>query len=659
MLRLVTSGTLEEKVYRTQVAKAALALGATSSGRSRADDDGSGSGGSSDVARYFCASDLRGLLEFDPLAARSSACATADALTARHGGFDGSRLGSGEHESILSHPSVVATTDHGALFSEPDDTPPGAGEDAPRIGRAVIVPHGRAQAVAAGDATPPPSATALAVPGVDTPAPPGSSWRGGGAGGGVLAGALRGVSLSQRPQQPPLEQPPSPRGPVAARRGELALSAERVRRLLAGEVGARLSDGGAKARSARPTATHAPLSHVAMWARPTAARQAGVHRAGDAAPERARRRGPFSRRHLRSSQPCKCGRGRAGQYAGANGAVAHGVDVTLFSPMRELTSHPVPNAIPLDASRFVAPRPHKPHHPCSLASSHTRHDAFQFADAGSAFLRCCIPVSPWLVQRTVSNRSWAAHACWLHLQFHRRRRGGAACAARENRRGAEIHTRRRISGLSDFGACGAQPATISHPRAEHHGGAVFSFDRSTLLELWTGAHRSVLEIERHIPGRTCGWKSAHIHCVRTTFSGFACFFSDVNTHHPQVCPHGAPHLVRRGPNLLSDRCQAVGGVTAACIAACIAIGRLHFRWASGNELAADGAAADCRSAGDGRAPAGGERATSRSGAEHSVARPFRRRKARGDCCVACRSRGGGDTRNLKRLDALTYLWLSL
>jgi hypothetical protein len=223
--RLITSGTVEEKIYRKQVFKAGLSIAGTSGG---------------DVARYFTSGELRDLFACDP--AGLDQPVTAQVLLARHGAPHTRAPPSIAEEvttTVQPFPCCAAVTDHSALFSAPDDTAAGPGELNPPLS-------------SASSATSAPAGLGPGQPvkflGAAAP------WRGGSLSGGVIA-----ASLAKFPAQVAAQSVSEPHSAAAlaaeaaARKAlrvtDMQAQLQRYAKLLMDPVTARLPDGGAKVRA--------------------------------------------------------------------------------------------------------------------------------------------------------------------------------------------------------------------------------------------------------------------------------------------------------------------------------------------------------------------------------------------------------------------------
>ena len=225
--RLITSGTVEEKIYRKQVFKAGLSIAGTSGG---------------DVARYFTSGELRDLFACDPAGLEQPA--TAQVLLARHGAPH-TRVPPSIAEEVTTtvqpFPCVAAVTDHSALFSAPDDTAVGPGELNPPLSSASC-----ATSAAAGLGQGP----GQPVKFLGAAAP----WRGGSLSGGVIAASLAKFPAQVAAQS--MAEPPSVAALAAeaaarkaVRAGDMQVQLQRYAKLLMDPATARLPDGGAKVRS--------------------------------------------------------------------------------------------------------------------------------------------------------------------------------------------------------------------------------------------------------------------------------------------------------------------------------------------------------------------------------------------------------------------------
>lgn len=225
--RLITCGTVEEKIYRKQVFKAGLSIAGTSGG---------------DVARYFTSGELRDLFACDPAGLETPA--TAQVLLARHGAPHGRAPPSIADEvtaTVQPFPAVAAVTDHSALFSAPDDTAAGPGELNPPMSSAsaaASAPAGLGQG-----AGQPAKFLGAAAP-----------WRGGSLSGGVIAASLAKFPAHVAAQSAAAEPPSAAAlaAEAAARKavrvGDMQQQLQRYAKLLMDPATARLPDGGAKVR---------------------------------------------------------------------------------------------------------------------------------------------------------------------------------------------------------------------------------------------------------------------------------------------------------------------------------------------------------------------------------------------------------------------------
>ena len=214
--RLITCGTVEEKIYRKQVFKAGLSRAGTVGG---------------EVARYFTSGEMRDLFACD--ARGLDAPATALALAARHGppGALAPAEVQKELAAVLLQPGVAAVTEHGALFTAPDESLPGCGEREAPTSRGSTAPA----ANPAPGGSEPPQRRFMAA----------STWRGGGGDGGVLAAALARIPNAGGAA----DATALAASRAAARAGDLTLQIQRYNKLLLDPLTTRLVDGGANIRS--------------------------------------------------------------------------------------------------------------------------------------------------------------------------------------------------------------------------------------------------------------------------------------------------------------------------------------------------------------------------------------------------------------------------
>jgi len=223
--RLITAGTVEEKIYRKQVFKAGLSAAAS----------GSAPGG--DVARYFTSGEMRDLFACHPDGLDTPA--TAQALLARHAPPQDSApdaIAKEVADTVLAQSCVAAVTDHSVLFTQADDTVAGPGELHPPVSSSLSAP------------SVPPAASLTPQRKVTGPPAP---WRGGSliGTGGVVAATL--VTAASAVIAPPSaeELAAAAARRTAARCAELSQQMQRYSKLLLDPVTSRLPDGGAKFRA--------------------------------------------------------------------------------------------------------------------------------------------------------------------------------------------------------------------------------------------------------------------------------------------------------------------------------------------------------------------------------------------------------------------------